>query len=153
MAKSGVNKSEHAIIYTGKTAPSAQPSERPKPGVAGLLKTSIRVDPDDIGEKLDPMSRIDFGRVFNIEHNVKVRSLGKVHAASKANLITQFRTIWAANIEEKGSHPQVPSNPSPKTDSTQAADRDLLADLAEAHDILKNTGWTENRIKRILRTT
>lgn len=153
MAKLGVNKSEHAIIYTGKIAPTPQRDEQPKRGEAGLLSPPIRVDADDIAEKLDPMSRIDFGRVFNIEHNAKVRSFGKVHTASQANLMYQFRTVWTSNMGDYGLYERPQTIPNFQTDTLQASGHHLFVDLAEAHDILAESGWPEDRINMVLRTT
>ena len=90
MSKKGVRKSEHAIIFTGKETPVPQLAEAPARHERGLLPQAIRVDGDDPTQKLDPMSRIDFGKVYTIEHNVKVRSMGKVNRASEGALLYQL---------------------------------------------------------------
>lgn len=98
VAKSGVKKSEHAIIFTGKTAPQPTKGERPVRGEAGMRPRSIRVDPDDAGTKLQAMSRIHFGRVYTIEHNIKVASFGMVNRDSIDALVYQFRDVWMNDI-------------------------------------------------------
>ena len=74
------------------------PDEAPERGEDGLLPQAIRVDPDDLSEKLDPRSRIDFGEVYTIEHNVKVRSLGTVNPSSMQALLYQFESVWQSTF-------------------------------------------------------
>ncbi len=51
------------MIYTGRSKPEALSSEYRARDERGLLPEAIRVDPDDVKEKLDPVSRLDFGKV------------------------------------------------------------------------------------------
>ena len=53
----------------------------------------IQVDMDQ-GEKLDPMSRIDYAKPQTIHHYVKVKSVGKVNRKSMNSLIYQFRLVF-----------------------------------------------------------
>lgn len=78
MSKKGVIKGQHAIIYTSKTAPKPQATERAGPGEAPML-TPIRVRPKKKMENLDPMARVNFGKLYTVEHNVKVYDFGDVH--------------------------------------------------------------------------
>jgi hypothetical protein len=94
VAKRGVTKAEHAIIYTGRTEPRVRTDEMPGRQEAGMLSTPIRVDPDNTTDQLDPMSRIDFGGVAKIQHNFKVKALGFVNAASMDAMQRQFREVW-----------------------------------------------------------
>jgi hypothetical protein len=94
VSKRGVTKSEHAIIYTGRTEPRVRTDEMPGPQEAGMLSTPIRVDPDNMTEQMDPMSRLDFGGVTKIHHNLKVKSFGLVNSASMDSLQRQFREVW-----------------------------------------------------------
>ena len=97
VSKTGVTKSEHAIIYTGKVAPEPMAIEEPSRGEQGMRPDPIRVEPDDREDKLDPRSRIDFGKVHTIQHNIKVKSYGKVHDNFMAALIRQFNNCWYAS--------------------------------------------------------
>ena len=54
---------------------------------------SIRVVPDVRDEKLDPMSRIDFGKPHTIHHNLKVRAFGMVGEKSTNDLLNQFKAV------------------------------------------------------------
>ncbi|KAK4506244.1 hypothetical protein PRZ48_004209 [Zasmidium cellare] len=94
VAKRGVAKDEHAIIYTGREPPSLAPQEMPGRTEMAMRPIAIRVVPDDKAETLDPYSRIDFGKVHTIQHNIKVRPFGKVHASSMIALHAQFQQVW-----------------------------------------------------------
>ena len=104
VGKSNVTKSEHAIIHTGRSPPAPMRTEEPLRGELGMRPDPIRVDPDDREDKLDPRSRIDFGKVHTIQHNIKVKSYGKVNEKSAQALIQQFNNCWYA--------PSVPTVPS-----------------------------------------
>lgn len=93
MGKDKVKKSDHAIIYSGKTPPTPMESERPHRGEAGMRPFSIRVDLDNPEEKLDPRSRIDFGKLHTIHHNLKVRPFGMVNDKSMGYLVNQFQAV------------------------------------------------------------
>jgi hypothetical protein len=94
VAKSRVVKSEHAIIHTGQDAPAPHHTEIPKSGEAPMRPIPIRVDWDNRSERLDPMSRINFGGAHLIQHNIKTKSLGNVHKNSLAALKMQFINVF-----------------------------------------------------------
>lgn len=75
VAKPGIKKSDHAIIYTGNE-PAPMEGETP-----GLKSEAIKVQPAGLGERLKDESRIDFGKVYTIEHDIKTRPFGKVDPA------------------------------------------------------------------------
>lgn len=87
--------SEHAIAYTGKNEPPPLPGERPARGGGHGLLSSIRIDPDTPEQKLDDRSRVNFAKVYTIEHYSKVQSLGKVNRASMPVLLQQFQMVWS----------------------------------------------------------
>ena len=95
VAKQGVKKSEHGIIFTGKVAPEPLVGEEPSRGERGMRPDPIRVNPDNPADKLDDNSRIDYGKVHTIQHNIKVQSFGQVHPKSLNALLHQFRNVWA----------------------------------------------------------
>ncbi|KAK5123695.1 hypothetical protein LTR85_002331 [Meristemomyces frigidus] len=94
VGKSGVTKSEHAIIYTGAQAPEPLAKESPGRGEQPMRARPIRVVPDEPTGKLDGTSRIDFGKVHSIQHNIKVKPFGNVHPHSMDALLTQFANVW-----------------------------------------------------------
>jgi len=94
VAKSRVMKADHTIIYTGLSAPSARPKESPGRVEAPMRPYPIRVNLDNASEKLDPMSRINFGGIHMIQHNVKTKPFGNVHRNSLADLELQFNSVF-----------------------------------------------------------
>jgi hypothetical protein len=101
VAKRNVVKSEHAIIYTGRTPPQPRHDERPARGETGMRSISIRVDPDNQTDRLDPMSRIDFGGVHQVQHNIKTKSLGVVSRQSIEALQSQFANVWRDQLRSR----------------------------------------------------
>jgi hypothetical protein len=94
-AKAGVNKSEHCIIYTTRVAPTPRQNELPtRRGEDSMQQVPIRVDPDSPTAPLDEMSRLNLAGVTTVQHNIKVRSFGKVNDRSVRDLLTQFDLVW-----------------------------------------------------------
>jgi len=60
---------DHSIIYTDKE-PNPLQGEN-------LNKRAIKVDPE-AGETLDETSRLNYSQTYTVQHNVKVKKLGKV---------------------------------------------------------------------------
>jgi hypothetical protein len=93
VAKAGVNKAEHVIIYTGNTPPQPQKSESPRRGEKGMGLAPIRVDPESPEDQLDPMARLDLAAVHTVRHDIKAKPVGIVNSGSKADLLHNFRTV------------------------------------------------------------
>lgn len=151
MGKRGVRKSDHAIVHSSRYPPVPKPSEAPARGEEGLLPQAIRIDVDEREDKLDDLSRIDFGKVYTIEHNVKVKSLGKVNRDSVAALANQFQLVWGRTIN--------PPRPSKSKRSSSGALEPLpemsegfsSIDWAAGLDVLIANGFSEERARSILK--
>ena len=89
-AKPGVKPDDHAIIYTGKHAPEEVEGERK------LHKTPIRVKEETARHKLSPESRLNYAKVYTIEHNTRVCFIGAIHADSEQ----RFFATWKKTMEE-----------------------------------------------------
>lgn len=61
---------DHGVIHTSLEAPTLIPGEH-------LTKYSIRVEPTG-SEVLEPQSRVNYGKAYAVEHNVKVLDVGMV---------------------------------------------------------------------------
>ncbi|KAF2415379.1 hypothetical protein EJ08DRAFT_571302, partial [Tothia fuscella] len=92
VGKKGVEKNHHAIIYTGKE-PKPQKNEKPK-GKEHGMRRPIKVRPKAHTDKLDDMSRINFAKIYTVEHNVKVYDFGKVDPEDEHALLSNFNDIW-----------------------------------------------------------
>ncbi|RMJ29080.1 hypothetical protein PHISP_00023 [Aspergillus sp. HF37] len=80
VAKPGINAQDHAVIYMTGSEPWTSPAE-PR-----MTKEPLEIMPDRPDKKLDKMSRLNFGKVYTVEHNVKVMPVGKVTERSKPKL-------------------------------------------------------------------
>jgi hypothetical protein len=144
VAKRGVVKADHAIIYTGRTVPPITPAEYPLPHEAGMRLYPIRVDPDVPETKLDPMSRIDFAKAHPIDTRTKVKSFGKVNNASMGALVSQWQAVMMGNIATMRWLQPVPEAP--------VANRDPVSREAQcqAFQTLSAVGWSSSQITDIL---
>ena len=62
--------SDHGVIHTSEMAPMLLPGEH-------LTKYSIRVQPTG-NEELESSNRVNYGKAYAVEHNVKVLDIGMV---------------------------------------------------------------------------
>jgi hypothetical protein len=85
VAKSGVDPSNHANNLTTGSTPTAGSGE-PR-----MTKEAIAVVPVSHDRKLDPMSRINFAKIYTVEHNVKVKHIGEIHEGDLYRLMGYYR--------------------------------------------------------------
>lgn len=69
--KFGVKSEDYAAVYPMGDEPKTKPEEV-------LDKNSFPIIVENTAETIDPMSRLNFGRVYTIEHNVKVLKVGRI---------------------------------------------------------------------------
>ncbi|KAK6432906.1 hypothetical protein LTR95_010919 [Oleoguttula sp. CCFEE 5521] len=83
---------QHGIIYTGTVVPITSKAE------AGMQRIPIKVLPDETGFTLKPSSRVNYGKVHNIEHSAKVRPFGRLAPESKTHFVSQFASVWSEQL-------------------------------------------------------
>ncbi|KAJ5928614.1 hypothetical protein N7466_007570 [Penicillium verhagenii] len=81
VAKSGVDRNKHTVVYMRGCHPVTKVNE-PK-----MTKEPLEVEPAKPDQKLDPMSRLNFGKVYTVEHNVKVLPVGRITEGSLAKFL------------------------------------------------------------------
>jgi hypothetical protein len=81
----------HAIVYMADTRPFCLPEEEKY-----LTKRPIAVDKASADQRLDPMSRVNFKKIYTIEHNMKVMNVGK---ATKDSL-PAFLGYWRQSLQD-----------------------------------------------------
>jgi hypothetical protein len=91
--KKGLHPETHAVIFTGK-GPVTQPGEK-------LTKKSIRMLPNSEREKLDHASRINYAKVYTVEHNVKVFFIGSIAPKYEQRFLSEYQA----------THPPMPDRP------------------------------------------
>ncbi|KAF2104191.1 hypothetical protein NA57DRAFT_51036 [Rhizodiscina lignyota] len=93
ISKKDVIKEHHAIIYASSEVPKLQAAEKPKEN-EDLMQHAIRVKPFTKGQPMDSISRLNYGKIYTIEHNVKVFEYGEVHHQYKRILLQSFYNVW-----------------------------------------------------------
>lgn len=70
----------------------------PKPRTGeDFLRDPIRVVPQTDRDKLHPYSRINYAKIYTVEHNVKVLFIGQIHSKSVGRFMTAFNDVWGNN--------------------------------------------------------
>lgn len=105
--KSGVKPEDHTIIYT---------SERPiKKEGEQLANKPLRMIPDTSREKLDSASRINYAKLYTVEHNVEVHFIGQI--APK-----HLQQLWDDYLRTHGITGSAPSYAIPQDQTTSYAE-------------------------------
>jgi len=86
-------KHDHSIVYTGAAPPQPRHNELPVGNEKGMMEP-IGVKTTVHGERLDKMSRINFGKIYTVEHNVKVYDFGNVKPSSIRLFVLNFEKVW-----------------------------------------------------------
>ena len=92
--KKGLNQSEHTIVYTGEQAPTRLPGE------TKLVLHPVNVIPVNQEMRLDPLSRLNCGKTYPVEHNVKVKEIGMVNPVHLKRLIRYWKKMsegWSSD--------------------------------------------------------
>jgi hypothetical protein len=84
--KYGVRPEDHAVVYSSRRdGPYISDREE------GLMsKRPIRIEIKDPSHKLDPHSRLNYAKVYTVEHNVKVLFIGRVAEVFEQSVVTAF---------------------------------------------------------------
>ncbi|KAF2673763.1 hypothetical protein BT63DRAFT_410727 [Microthyrium microscopicum] len=99
VAKTGVLKWQHAIAFSQKDEPRPFPDEMPTEQGERPMMPGIRVVPKSRTEKLDSRARIDFGRIYTVEHNVKVYDFGNADEVFVARLLDQWVHVIQTDLD------------------------------------------------------
>jgi hypothetical protein len=85
------DKRAHTVIYMSDTQPFSLPEEK-----RDLTKKPIAVEKASDDQKLDIMSRLNFKKIYTVEHNVKVMNVGKV----TRDLLPVFLKYWKQSLDD-----------------------------------------------------
>lgn len=70
-----------------------------------MRTVAFQVDPDARGEVLDPMSRLDFGGVTRVQHNIKVKPFGMINTRYLPTLQQQYDSVHRTSSGPSGIQP------------------------------------------------
>jgi hypothetical protein len=88
----GINRDSHAIVYTNPPGPERLRGE-PK-----FLRSPIEIIPKTPRDRLGPDSRINYTKIYTVEHNVKVMFIGHVAPASVHKFMNDYNDTWRTNL-------------------------------------------------------
>ncbi|KAH8597189.1 hypothetical protein B0O99DRAFT_592936 [Bisporella sp. PMI_857] len=94
--KHGIHPIDHAAVFPStKKRATLREGER-------LDKKEFSIVVENPQEKIDPMSRINFGKIYTVEHNVKVCKVGRIHQNDLPSLIKYFAESITGSNEMSG---------------------------------------------------
>jgi hypothetical protein len=97
LRKIGINLDEHGLIYGGDKHSSR---------IEGITKAALKVKLSKGAEKLKNPSLINYGRVYSVETNVKVKDVGDLDSDSKKLLRRYFNEVnFALDDDIDGTAP------------------------------------------------
>jgi hypothetical protein len=104
-AKKDSRSEDHAVVYS---------STDPLPQDDQFIKEPIPIIIEESTESIDSKSVIDFGRVYTVEHNVKVMNVGRLRKADKKRLDEYFTDSIgiSVDLEDEGYGVDTPSSQS-----------------------------------------
>lgn len=92
-SKRGVNPDIHAVLLKEGSNTVYHPSERQHP--PGMPQLSAVIEDPDF--QLSPYSRINFGKLSTVEHNIRARKIGRISPHCLLSLETSFRRSLGVN--------------------------------------------------------
>lgn len=102
LTKPNVNKSRHSIVYSSKS-PVWSPDEDPEPGEDPMLSPIKVVPRKSRIDDLHWLSRIDYSKIYTIEHSVKVYEVGDADKDSRRTLKAQWKHVLEEMMQEESS--------------------------------------------------
>jgi len=131
--KHGVHPEDHAAVYSSRRdGPSYHEGEDRL-----LTKKAIRVEIKDPSHKLDPYSRLNYAKIYTVEHNVKVLFIGWVAENYEQAVATAFND----------THPPIPPRPHADRPESPAFSHSAQADPhypAAAMPMPSTTSWSQS---------
>jgi hypothetical protein len=104
VAKKGIFKHQHAIAYNAREEPEPFDDELPGRHETPMM-LGIRIKSKRGQDKVHERARIDFGRMYTVEHNVKVYEVGDVHPEHTGRLVQQWRKVLDEDYDRRHGQP------------------------------------------------
>ena len=98
--KDWINLDEHGFIYSHKC---------PQP-VAGMDKLPLKISLVKRTAPLRDPSLINYGRVYTVETNVKVKEVGDLDSRSRKDLLAYFKYTFFPDDRDDGNKPSTPAS-------------------------------------------
>ncbi|PMD40892.1 hypothetical protein L207DRAFT_633837 [Hyaloscypha variabilis F] len=116
VVKPGVHAETHTVVYSSK-----RDGYTLAEGEEGRMHhRPIRVEIKDPSDKLDPMSRLNYAKIYTVEHNVKVLFIGRVAENYEQLVVTAFNETHPPLSDRQ--HGYRPDSPDVATSYAQQTD-------------------------------
>jgi hypothetical protein len=92
--KGGIDLNEHGLIYSDKREPAS---------IRGIKKKALKVSLSPGADKLINPSYINYGRVYTVETNVKVKDVGELNSDSRRLLRQYWNECQTVPEDDEGS--------------------------------------------------
>lgn len=96
--KKGIERAEHGYIYSHR---------RPRQE-SGLIADALKVNLSKGAANLTDPSLVNYGRVYTVETNVKVKDVGMLDSESRKSLRYYYNKIMTSEGDEEGAGPPGP---------------------------------------------
>lgn len=107
--KAGIKIEDHALVYREGTP-------APLPDVK-MTKEPFAIIVEAKGETLSPESQINFAKVYTVEHNVKIKHVGRLHKRDKRRLNRYYAE--SMGLEDTDEDETAPDSPPSQDRSSQ----------------------------------
>lgn len=102
-------KSHHSVIYRDSEEPDLLEGEAPQHGEAGLLQF-IQVKARVENDTMDRASRLNYGKMYTVEHNVRVYDFGMVVDKDIPILLAQWKQVLDLTFGQTSEHTEMASS-------------------------------------------
>ncbi|KAH8803597.1 hypothetical protein F5884DRAFT_510206 [Xylogone sp. PMI_703] len=99
--KQGVVLNDHAVVFVAGKSPKLLPREE----MPSIHPFPITLEDHDA--HLDPASRLNFGKIYTIEHNLKVRNIGRIDKNHIGRLGNCVDNIFGVTYEKQSEVAEV----------------------------------------------
>jgi len=144
--KRGVKPDDHAAVYA-ENPKNLRSKEKLLAGEK-LRKKPFAIFIEDSKEKIDPLTRINFSKIYTVEHNVKALKIGRI---PDTDLLRKYfiESIAGPEVTSQGSYAQA-SGPSAQMDESSEYSRNRNTILFSQTDIIlapQTFGLTPNVVQ------
>jgi hypothetical protein len=100
---------------------------------------AIKVNPDVKGAELDTSSRLNYAKVYNIEHNVKVKNFGSLNPESLRDLIEQFNAVFTSKLPTFAAPQDRETKPDRTGQGSKTGGRQQYLGIAHQNSVTQHT--------------
>lgn len=139
VARRGVLKRHHCIVHTTKKPPAPLHGETPTKKSERML-SPLCVIPTEGRDYMEDESRVNFGKMYTVEFNVRVYDFGMVHPKHVPKLVDRWRKIIMEPDSTQDAETVVQHYTQPSASQLSPHQRKLMDDYAALSRASKVSG-------------